>query len=71
MHAIQHLPIHINGERPILSDKKLYNLKEEDEWILILKKITGQDRQDNAAFGRKAPRRRRKKLLIILLILSI
>jgi hypothetical protein len=25
-----------------------------------------QDRQDNAAFGRKAPRRRRKKFLIIL-----
>ncbi len=25
-----------------------------------------QDRQDNAAFGPKAPRRRRKKILIIL-----
>jgi len=38
-------------------------LKEKEEWILILKKIIGQDqqdRQDNAAFGRKVPRRRRK-----------
>jgi len=47
-------------------------LKEKEEWILILKKIIGQDqsaklkadfqldRQDNAAFGRKAPRRGRE-----------
>jgi hypothetical protein len=39
-------------------------LKEKEEWILILKKIIGQDqqdRQDNAAFGRKAACRRLKK----------
>ncbi|CAB1082508.1 hypothetical protein D1AOALGA4SA_10122 [Olavius algarvensis Delta 1 endosymbiont] len=38
-------------------------MKEYEEWILILIKIIGQDqqdRQDNAAFGRKASRRRRK-----------
>jgi len=32
-------------------------IKEKEEWILILKKIIGQDQQDcqdNAAFGRKA-----------------
>jgi hypothetical protein len=28
-------------------------LKEKVEWILILKKIIGQDRWDNAAFGRR------------------
>jgi hypothetical protein len=40
-------------------------LKEKEEWILILKKIIGQDQQDrqnHAAFGRKAPRRRRKRI---------
>jgi hypothetical protein len=49
------------------------NLKEKEEWLLILKKIIGpdqpvfaplrpgtQDHWDNAALGRKAPRRRRK-----------
>jgi hypothetical protein len=39
-------------------------LKEKEEWILILKKEIGQDQkdhEDNAAFGRKAPRRSRKK----------
>ena len=44
-------------------NKKVSCLKEKEEWILILKKIIGQDqqdRQDNAASGRKVPRRRRK-----------
>jgi hypothetical protein len=49
-------------------------MKEKEEWIRILKKTIGQDqpvfaplrpgmqdRQDNAAFGRKVPRRRGKK----------
>jgi hypothetical protein len=38
--------------------KKLRNLKEKEEWIPSSKKIIEQDqqdRQDNAAFGRKAP----------------
>jgi hypothetical protein len=40
-------------------------LEKEEEWILILDKRIGQDqqdRQDNAAFGRRAPRRRRKRI---------
>jgi hypothetical protein len=32
--------------QPVLSNKKLYNVKEKAEWILILKKIIGQDQQD-------------------------
>jgi hypothetical protein len=38
-------------------------MKENEEWIAILKKIIGQDQQDrkdNAAFGRKALGRRRE-----------
>jgi hypothetical protein len=51
-----------NGQSDQIKNYR-YSQKKK-EWILILeKKIIGQDqhdRQDNAAFGRKAPRRRRK-----------
>jgi hypothetical protein len=34
------------AQLPVRSDKKLYNQKEKEEWILILRKMIGQDQQD-------------------------
>jgi len=38
-----HTSVASGRERPVGSDKKRYNLKEKEEWILILKTIIGQD----------------------------